>query len=294
MPITQAKASVKREAKAKEKCEGKEEGGVKTSSSSVPDYPCRITSSDYFRACPFGEFFQKGLLASEANIELLLTLEREDASIGKTASDADVTLSKFNYFSFDGNPEQLWNHVVFARLAFEGFFTITTRRRGGVSPLPELQPYYGVVDWDNFNTAKHVKKTLRKLRRTWPDNPSSPPPYRLFNNRDPAKVFEKLDCYQKQQHWSNWLTPEYYATMKLASEDNTINFKVHCIELYSTSTDGSSDVLVAGEIGYSVGRVYTSLSGFTTRNTAGSGTIQVHNILALSNAMVIIHYRSMI
>ena len=42
-----------------------------------------------------------------------------------------------------------------------GFFTITTGGRSEgteTQMLPELQPFYGVLDWCHFNKSKYVKQ----------------------------------------------------------------------------------------------------------------------------------------
>ena len=77
--------------------------------------------------------------------------------------------------------------------------------------------------------------------------------------------------------------------MKQASDNPQINFTLHTIEMYDAPLDApdaldadpgidenrASPRMIAGEIGYTIGHVYTSLSGFTTREIAGLGTIQL-------------------
>jgi hypothetical protein len=66
------------------------------------------------------------------------------------------------YFQFGGPADALWDPVFNARLAWEGFFTITSGGPGGGGgaegaarePLPELQPYYGVLTWQNFHQVR--------------------------------------------------------------------------------------------------------------------------------------------
>jgi len=166
-----------------------------------------------------------------------------------------------------------------ARLAYEGFFTITTTRRsvfGGVTePLPELQPYYGVLTWPNFENSKHVRKVLQRLQRLECR-------YRLANCRDPRHTWKHLDAYHRKKYGSNWLTDRYFEMLRLASADPSVNFKMHCIELVAEDEDdtlsqrGQVPNVLAGEIGFSVGGVYTSLSGWTEARTAERlGTVQL-------------------
>lgn len=67
--------------------------------------------------------------------------------------------------------------------------------------------------------------------------------------------------------------------MQKASADPNINFTLHTIELYDGPIVGQEagsatrPGLIAGEIGFSIGRVYTSMSGFY--DVPNSGTVQL-------------------
>lgn len=72
-------------------------------------------------------------------------------------------------------------------------------------PLPELQPFYGVIDWHNFNAAKQVKKLLKKLRTLYATVPAVAAdanasagaavafPYHMYCNRNQATTVDLLD-----------------------------------------------------------------------------------------------------
>ena len=180
---------------------------------------CEVSQNEYFDACPHG-MFRDPSLPPTALLDLLLrALEADD----EQAAD----LNQCNYFLFSGPQEALWDAEFNARLAWEGFFTITSRTgpRRQIEPLPELQPFYGVLLWPNFEASKHVRKALARMARA-PRNG-----YVLSNCVDPDRTWERLEAYHKVRHTSNWLTRRYFEMMKAASDDPTVNFTLHCVEL---------------------------------------------------------------
>ena len=78
--------------------------------------------------------------------------------------------------------------------------------------------------WPNFEASKHVKQTLSRLARERRG-------YELSDRADPERTWRSIDEYHRQQHGTNWLTKQYFEMMRSASDDPTINFTLHCIEL---------------------------------------------------------------
>jgi len=117
-----------------------------------------ITQDAYFAACA-GLFRHPSIKASLEGVRILLeALAAEEEGEG---------LAECNYFQFAGSCKEVWDPILNARLAWEGFFVITESESSmpGGAPLPELQPFYGVLFWENFESSKYVKKELAALRR---------------------------------------------------------------------------------------------------------------------------------
>lgn len=101
---------------------------------------------------------------------------------GRFRDGTIATLKHFSYYQFAGTDEQVWDAALYARLAHAGFFTITTKRPRPASkksstvppadsePLAELQPFYSVVGWRQFEAAKQVRRTLKRLQDQLPRN----------------------------------------------------------------------------------------------------------------------------
>ncbi len=277
---------------------------VATAAAAAGGFPTTITQDAYFGAAPGGLFRHPNVRANLRGIDTLLRALAQEAP--------GQGLASCNYFMFTGSEDDQWDPVLNARLAWEGFFTITHgARTGRAVPLPELQPFYSVLLWANFERSKYVRSELSRLRRrhmsegsggaataaaattAGGSNEPNQSRYRLVDRINPERTWRMLNRYHTAKHGSNWLTKSYFEMMVLMDSHPGVNFTMHCIELYDDGTsvegrenssggegegegEGEGDLPLSGEIGFTIGRVYTSLSGWTEERSAeGTGTAQL-------------------
>ena len=148
-----------------------------------------------------------------------------------------------------------WSPEFYRKQAKLGFIAITLKRNGRLMLLPQLQSSYALLDWNNLKIDKKVGKILNG-NRIEDEN------IRLNINSDPGVVLKNLFSI-----WGDtlWLKPQYEKLITdLASsneQENDNTFRIWGVTL----TAGKSSLPIAGELGYTIGKTYTSLTGYFNR-----------------------------
>ena len=145
-----------------------------------------------------------------------------------------------------------WDPDFYVALAQAGFISISMRDpEYGVVLVPELQEAYAVLDWPNI----HVSRSVQRLRES---DQLCREDIEMRVVGGGALVLEHLLAYHKPE---TWLSEPYCDLLKALPFGNVNGFALRGIELWSKK----QNKLVAGELGYTIGRTYTSLSGFCNR-----------------------------
>ena len=148
-----------------------------------------------------------------------------------------------------------WKPDFYALLCYCGFVSVAQEPTW---LIPELQKEYAVLIFNDLYLERNVLKGMKSGR------------FRLEVDKRPSEVYLKIT----QARDSNWLGEKYWAMMQSIRNGIQVGegyFKPHTFELIDTETEE----LVAGEIGYSIGRTYTSLTGFYNPSYSSSGKVQI-------------------
>ncbi|TYZ60377.1 hypothetical protein PybrP1_003646 [[Pythium] brassicae (nom. inval.)] len=151
--------------------------------------------------------------------------------------------------------------VLLSHLMFEGFLPIASEYRGECFLIPKLHRKRCVLV---INGAEHVPKSVKKRGKK----------FKLELNR----AFDEVVKGCHDQHGVSWLYPPIVEGFRKLYEAGDAGVEIYPdrhVRFYSVElVDVESGRVAAGELGYTVGRTYTSLTGFS--RVSGAGTVQLH------------------
>ena len=123
-----------------------------------------------------------------------------------------------------------------------GFIAVTDHYEDEELLLPEIQFSYALLDFNDLHISRKVTKLLNEKD------------LKLEISQNLNEVAEQINT----SHKNCWLTPRYFEMLK-ETQGLDDNFELISVGIRD------NDILIAGEIGYVIGKTYTSLSGFSSR-----------------------------
>ncbi len=137
-----------------------------------------------------------------------------------------------------------------AEVCRHGYMPMGEMARGRSILLIKSHQERCILDFDDLHISRKLKRYARTLT------------FRINHN-----FSECLNQTVAYHHPDTWLIKPLCDALIFLHQKSIFDVKFHSIEIYD------NDTLIAGEIGYTTGAIYSSLAGFHTQN--GSGSVQL-------------------
>ncbi len=175
------------------------------------------------------------------NDEILYQITYEDIKNKEILFNHIYLNDKINYYISDDFSKEFY-----IQAASCGFICTSIVLDDKFYLLPEIQFEYAILDFEDLHIGKKIKKLFKR------DD------YVFYENYNLEEVLEKIDFYHKKD---NWLVDKYKDLILSFKDDKNPNFQIKTFELRQKDTKE----LIAGEVGYVVNKIYTSLTGFCSK-----------------------------
>lgn len=159
----------------------------------------------------------------------------------------------------------------YRNLARAGFISICVKENERCFLIPEIQAAYAVLDWENIHVGRQVRRILRSGALEHQD-------VVLCFERNPQAVMDGIAACHGER---NWLHEPYRELVGTLASQSDADFCLLGVELRSRS----SGALIGGELGYAMGAVWTSLSGFLYRDHPAWNHFGTVQLLALARVL---------